>query len=153
MFLIPMLLFDSHWDLQSWALGWSDFEKNATHSMLCQIVVGPQFQNFISQCCLFPWSQGLRIFRLVPLNQQNKILTNFFQACDKGGTYSLIYSKAKNEEKFKKYLFWPSTDQNSFCPFSEERKKYKTKIFFKFYFFRLFFDVYGRSVQIFLKKY
>ena len=27
-------------------------------SMLCQIVVGPQFQNFMSLCCLFPWSQG-----------------------------------------------------------------------------------------------
>ena len=28
-------------------LGWSDFEeKNVSLSMLCQIVVGPQFQNF-----------------------------------------------------------------------------------------------------------
>ena len=30
-------------------VGWSDFEgKNATLSMLCQIVVGPQLQNFMS---------------------------------------------------------------------------------------------------------
>ena len=29
-------------------LGWSDFEENATFSMLCQLVVGPQFQNFMS---------------------------------------------------------------------------------------------------------
>ena len=29
-------------------LGWSDFErKNAIHSLLCKIVVGPQFQNFM----------------------------------------------------------------------------------------------------------
>ena len=26
------------------AVGWSDFEKNATFSMFCQIVVGPKFQ-------------------------------------------------------------------------------------------------------------
>ena len=29
-------------------IGWSDYEKYATHSMLCQIVVRPQFQNFMS---------------------------------------------------------------------------------------------------------
>ena len=26
------------------AVGWSDFEKNATLGMLCKMVVGPQFQ-------------------------------------------------------------------------------------------------------------
>ena len=30
------------------AVGWSDFEKNATHSMLCQIVVGPKIQNCLN---------------------------------------------------------------------------------------------------------
>ena len=30
--------------IQVYAVEWSDFEKNATHNMLCQIVLGTQFQ-------------------------------------------------------------------------------------------------------------
>ena len=33
-------------------IGWSDFWKqNWTHVMLCQIVIGPQFQSFTLKCC------------------------------------------------------------------------------------------------------
>ena len=31
-------------------VGWSDYVKNTTHSMLCKIVVGPQFQNLKISC-------------------------------------------------------------------------------------------------------
>ena len=49
------------------ALGCSDFWKQFwPHVMLCQIVVGPQFQNFMSLCCLFPWVQGLRKLGVLP---------------------------------------------------------------------------------------
>ena len=35
--------------------------------VLCQIAVGPQFQNFMSYCCIFPCRmQGLRKFGLLP---------------------------------------------------------------------------------------
>ena len=30
------------------SVGWSDFEEHATLSILCQIVIGPQFQHFMS---------------------------------------------------------------------------------------------------------
>ena len=37
--------------------GWSDFweEKNWTHFMLCQIVIGHQFQNFTFKCLFLAW--------------------------------------------------------------------------------------------------
>ena len=35
--------------LQKYSEGWSDFQKlKATYSVLCQIVVGPQFQNYMT---------------------------------------------------------------------------------------------------------
>ena len=42
-------------------VGWTDFEKNVTHSMLCQIVVGPQLQMFNVHIFMLPihLSQGL----------------------------------------------------------------------------------------------
>ena len=104
-------------------LGWSHFEKNATQSMLCQIVFGPQFQNFMSQCCLFPWSQGLSKFGLLTCKicKKNFFLKRF-SSLRQEGTDSLNFLRAKNKEKIKKYLFWPCTDQKQYCPFSEIKK-------------------------------
>ena len=60
-----------------WAVGWSDFEKvKATHSILCQIVVGPQFPNFMSLCCLFPLSENLDFY---PKTRQTKLYLYFLR--------------------------------------------------------------------------
>ena len=41
-------------------LGWSDFcEKNWSLAKLCQIVVGPQFQNFFFKCCFLTHIQAV----------------------------------------------------------------------------------------------
>ena len=40
--------------------------------MWCQIVVGPQFQNFMSKCCIFTWRRALDFFYCYPK------LSNFF---------------------------------------------------------------------------
>ena len=48
-------------------LGCSDFLTfKMTLIQYCQIVVGSQFQNFMSICCLFPWVQGLRKLGVLP---------------------------------------------------------------------------------------
>ena len=80
-------------------VGWSDFEeKNATHSMLCQIVVGPQFQKFMSQCCLFPWPQKIWTVTL-----KSAIKKMFFKPAT-GGNGFFDFFKAKNEERKKKNI-------------------------------------------------
>ena len=48
-------------------IGWRDFEKiKVTHCMLCQMVVGPQFQNFMPQCCFFTCSMASENFKCYP---------------------------------------------------------------------------------------
>ena len=66
--------------------GWSDVLKNATHSMLCQIVVAPQFQNVMSQCCLFPGSH----VECYPKMRKK----NLFEAIDRGNII-IDFLKAK----------------------------------------------------------
>ena len=79
------------------------FEKNAPHSVFCLIVVGPELQNFRSQCCLLPWSQGLRKFGLLCKNQHFYIFIFYFQACDRGER--ILTKKLKMQRNKKKYLF------------------------------------------------
>ena len=77
--------------------GWSDFEKNPKHSMLCQIV------------------ENLDCY---PKISQTNCLEKLFQAGDRGEPIQ----KLKMERNSKKYLFWPCTDQKQFCPLSENKK-------------------------------
>ena len=45
--------------LANYWVGWSDFKRKlVTLHKLCQIVVGPQFQNFNDKCCLFTWRRA-----------------------------------------------------------------------------------------------
>ena len=54
------------------AVGWSDFSrKNWTHVMLCQIVVGPQFQNFTLKCWFLVWRRALENFDRYPKMGKN----------------------------------------------------------------------------------
>ena len=53
----------------------------------------------------------------------------------------------------KQYFFNYFLDQKLFWPFLGIFKKYLTTFNFKFYFWRLFFDVLGRILQIYRKKY
>ena len=69
--------------------GWRDVLKNGTHSMLCQIVVAPQFQNVMSQCCLFPGSH-VECYSKMRIAQQK----NLFEAIDRGNII-IDFLKAK----------------------------------------------------------
>ena len=61
-------------------------------------------------------------------------------------------SLAKSEEKRKKTLCIPCTDQKPFCPFLENKRKYLTKFYFQFYFCQMFFDVHINKVPAIIFK-
>ena len=115
--------------------------------MLCQIVVGPQFKNFLAQCCLFPWSQGLGY----PKISNNKKLKRF-SGLWQGGTYSLIFWKGKNEEILQKHIYFDLVQiKHSFAHFRKIKNDTKLNKNLKCYCCRLFFDALGMSLQIFWK--
>ena len=84
----------------------------------CKCTQGlPFFRHVFSDVVYEAWLQFFPKSRTI----QHKIvfLKTFLKPSTGGGTYSMIYLKAKNEEK---YLIWPCTDQKQFCPFSENKK-------------------------------
>ena len=55
------------WAHTACRVGWSDFwRKNWTHFRLCQIVMGPQFQNFTLKCCFLAWHRVSENFDCYP---------------------------------------------------------------------------------------
>ena len=68
--------------LHTFTLGWSNFweRKYKTHVMLCQIVIGPQFQNFTLKCCFLTWRMASEIF--LPQNGRTKLVLNVFGASE-----------------------------------------------------------------------
>ena len=63
------------------AVGWSDFEKekNAILCMLCQKVVGPQFQNVMSLCCMFTCRRASENCECYPEMTTQKIIFLFLK--------------------------------------------------------------------------
>ena len=62
---------------------------------------------------------------------------------------SLACLNAKTEELLEKKIVLLFLDQKPFCPFWKKRKNYLTNCNFKFYYWRLFFDILGRILHIF----
>ena len=86
--------------------------------MWCQIVVGPQFQNFMSKCCIFTWRRALDFFYCYP-----KLSNFFFFSIFKGGTrikINLFFSFFKSKN-------WRETPQT--CSFLLNRSKTTLTIF------------------------
>ena len=87
--------------------------------MLCQIVVGPHFQNFTLHCCFFTWRRASENVDRISNNSKKKIVFvfNIFKGFTWNKMCSLLRWKAKNEKKLKKKMvfLWPC--QNSFAYF------------------------------------
>ena len=90
-------------------LGWSDFFTFKIRLIQwCQNVVGSQFQNFMSLCCLFPWVQG---------NEEIFLSFHIFQVFTRNKICFLACLKAKTEEILQKIFFYYFLDQKPFWPF------------------------------------
>ena len=57
----------------------------------------------------------------VTLKSAKIVFKKHFSSLRQGGTYSLIYLKAKNEEKFKNIYFDLVQIKKQFCPFWENK--------------------------------
>ena len=55
------------------------WEKNASLFMLCQIFLGPQFQNVMSLCCLFTCDRASENFYYYPKMSKTIFLFNAFK--------------------------------------------------------------------------
>ena len=53
-------------------------ENKKLHSLLCQIVVGPQFQNFMSLCCLKAKTEEKPLSKNLFSSLQTKTRFNLF---------------------------------------------------------------------------
>ena len=75
--------------------------------MLCQIVVGPHFQNFTLHCCFFTWRRASENVDRISNNSKKKIVFvfNIFKGFTWNKMCSLVRWKAKNEKKLKKKWF------------------------------------------------
>ena len=108
---------------------WYLLRVDLTHFMLCQIVIGPQFQNFIMKCLLFGLAQGLKW-------ERKKLYFNIFKGCT--WMCSLVSVKAKWRETQKiKFSFFSRKFldvKEVICKFS---KKYS---FFPVVFWKWNFD-------------
>ena len=98
-------------------LGWSDFEEKIMLHILCcaKLLLDPNSKISCLNVASFLGRRASKNFDCCPK------ISKFFQGCDRWGTFSSIYLKAKNEEKFKKYLFLPCTDKKQFCPLKNKK--------------------------------
>ena len=101
------------------------WKKIATHSILCQKVVGPPILKFHVSMLPLSLVEGPQKMLTVTLISAKKISSNnSFHACDVR-TYSLIFLKLKVKKNSKKYLFWPCTDQKQFAHFRKIKSNIK----------------------------
>ena len=92
--------------------------------MLCQMVVGPQFQNVMSYCNVaFSLSVGPQKMLTVTLKLANHFFT-FLKVAPETKKISLACLKEKTEEKLENIVFFSCTVKQPFCPFLEQEKKY-----------------------------
>ena len=113
---------------QTWkrlyALGWRDLEKNATLSMLCQIVVGPQFKNVMSECCLFTFHRASRRFWLLrcypKMSKHFCFLFYIFKGYTCKKKCALACLKAKTEERERKKYVSHVQIKNHFAHFGRK---------------------------------
>ena len=73
-------------EIEKWALG-----------QLCQIVIGPQFQNFPLKCCFLTWLRASKKFDSYPM----KIEEEENVEPGPGWIVFIDFLKAKIEEKLK----------------------------------------------------
>ena len=64
--------------------------------MLCQIVTGPQFQNFTLKCCFFIWRRAAENVDCYP---KMGLFKKMFLEPAPGGSVLFDFFKAKNVEK------------------------------------------------------
>ena len=70
-----------------------------------EIDVGPQFQNVMSLCCLFPWVEGLRKLGVLPENEEIFVFISHFLSFHLSQICSLACLKSKTEEILQKIFF------------------------------------------------
>ena len=73
---------------------WFFSEKIWTHFKLCQIFMGPQFQNFTLKCCFLAWHRVSENFGCYPK------MGNFFLK------FLKVAPEAKNEEKLNFFIYF-----------------------------------------------
>ena len=86
------------------------------HSYSCA-----KFQNIISYCCLFPWSQGLRKFWLLLFLKSAK-KTTFFKPATAGEGILWFFKKLKMKRNTKKIWCSVQKIKNSFAHLGKLKK-------------------------------
>ena len=89
-----------NWTLYS-RLEW--FWKNTTLPMLCQIVVGSQFQNFMSLCCLFACRRSSENVECYP--KLSKVFYFYFYFLKVAPETKFVLKHSKNGRETKKIMF------------------------------------------------
>ena len=102
-------------------------KKNWTHVMLCQIVIGPQFQNFSLKYYFLAGRREFEHFDCYPkMGNSKKILKRFWSLCQGGIVFPLNRSKIKlpilgPKKKMEKlcsnFLFWDWSKRKIFANF------------------------------------
>ena len=90
---------------------WYLRKQNWTHIMLCQIVTGPQFQNFTLKCCFLAWRRTSENFDCYPKMAEILFyLTFLIKGCTWSKMCFIVCLKAKNERNSKifRFLLCPS---------------------------------------------
>ena len=92
---------------------WYLRKQNWTHIMLCQIVTGPQFQNFTLKCCFLIWRRAAENADCYP---KMGLFKKMFLEPAPGGSVLFDFFKAKNVEKLYFFIF-ACQSQKPVCPF------------------------------------
>ena len=115
--------------------------------MLCQIFIGPQFQNFTLKCGFLAWRRASENVDSYPKMGTQKILMNLEPT--PWGKVFFYFLKAKNKEKLNTILFFLCPSQKPFCPFWGSKIKCLNIFIFEFSSWRVLIEVNKRYVQIF----
>ena len=76
--------------------------------MLCQIVIRPQFQNFIVKCCFLAWRRDSENLTVTLKWTYTKIFNTFLEPVPEANVFFDFFFLTKNAENLKKNIFYLS---------------------------------------------
>ena len=117
--------------------------------MLCQMVIGPQCQNFTLKCCFLVWRRATENLDCYPkMGNFFHFYLTFLKVAPEAKCVLQFVSKKKWREA-QKYLDFSFVQvKNHFAHFGGLNKMFFSSFFFEFSFLRMYIYVIGRYLQI-----